>query len=133
MEYMAYLLAESNKSAAVNKIKSFLHKWRPIRVALPVVATELEALGMPSGTKIRPDCGGSVRDTAEWTRKTPEEREKILRRLSGIKEVPKKKEKEKKPTKEEKAAGQALHDKHTAAIVAKSAKGKTEPEASRQS
>ena len=61
--------------------------------------------------------------------KTPEEREKILRKLSGIKEVPKKKEKEKKPTKEEKAAGQALHDKHTAAIVAKSGahgKGKAE-------
>ena len=31
--------------------------------------------------------------------KTPEEREKILRKLSGIKEQPKKKEKEKKPAK----------------------------------
>ena len=31
--------------------------------------------------------------------KTPEEREKILRKLSGIKEAPKKKEKEKKPAK----------------------------------
>src|SRR5271166_1001569 len=51
VEVMAYLLAESNNSAAVSKLKAYLHKWRPIRQALPVVNTELEALGMPRGPK----------------------------------------------------------------------------------
>ena len=36
MEYVAYLLAESNNSAAVSKLKAFLHKWRPVRQALPL-------------------------------------------------------------------------------------------------
>ncbi|HEY2117814.1 MAG TPA: hypothetical protein VGH37_01405 [Candidatus Acidoferrum sp.] len=132
VEYMAYILAESNKSASVNKIKSFLHKWRPIRVSLPVVSTELEALGMPRGPKFDQIVEEVFAVQLNGRGKTPEERVKILRKLSGIKEVPKKKEKEKKPTKEEKAAGQALHDKHTAAIVAKSGahvKGKPKHEA----
>src|SRR5215467_18079 len=51
VDVVAYLLAESNNSGAVSKLKSYLHKWRPIRQALPVVANELEALGMPRGPK----------------------------------------------------------------------------------
>ncbi len=118
VENIAYILAESNKSAAVRKIKSFLHKWRPIRVALPVVGNELEAIGMPRGPKFDQVVEEVFAIQLNGRGKTPEERVKILRKLSGIKEVPKKKEKEKKPTKEEKP--QATHDKHTAAIVAKS-------------
>ena len=128
VEYVAYILAESNKSAAVNKIKSFLHKWRPIRVALPIVATELETLGMARGPKFDQIVEDVFATQLNGRGKTPEEREKLLRRLSESRKCPKKKEKEKKPTKEEKAAGQALHDKHTAAIVAKSAKGKEKAE-----
>ena len=120
VEYMAYILAESNKSAAVNKVKAFLHKWRPVRIALSVVAAELEALGMARGPKFDQIVEQVFATQLNGRGRTPEEREKILRKLSGIKEAPKKKEKEKKPTKEEKAAGQALRDKHTAAIVAKS-------------
>ena len=127
LDCIAYLLAESNNSAAVNEMKAFLNKWRPIRQALPIVGTELEALGMPRGPKFDQIVEDVFAAQLNGRGKTPEEREKILRKLSGIKEPPKKKEKEKKPAKEEKAAGQALHDKHTAAIVAKSAKGKTEP------
>jgi len=67
--------------------------------------------------------------------KTKEEREKILRKLSGIKEPPKKKEKEKKPAKgtdkahAAAAMGDAAHKKHAAAkIEAKhAAKGKPAP------
>jgi tRNA nucleotidyltransferase/poly(A) polymerase len=130
VEYLAYILAESNKSAAVNKIKSFLHKWRPIRVSLPIVSIELEALGMPRGPRFDQIVEEVFATQLNGRGKTPEERIKILRKLSGIKEAPKKKEKEKKPSKEEKAAGQALHAKHTAALVAKSgAKGKGKPEA----
>jgi tRNA nucleotidyltransferase (CCA-adding enzyme) len=128
VEYIAYILSESSKSAAVNKIKSFLHKWRPIRIALPVVSVELEALGMPRGPKFDQVIEDVFAAQLNGRGKTPEERVKMLRKLSGIKEVVKKKEKEKKPTKEEKQAGKALHDKHTAAIVAKSgAKSKAKP------
>jgi len=51
MEYVAYLLAESNNSAALSKLKAFLHKWRPIRMALNAVSNELEGLGMPRGPR----------------------------------------------------------------------------------
>ena len=45
--------------------------------------------------------------------KTPEDRIKMLRKLSGIKEVPKKKEKEKKPAKggEKHVAAETVHPK----------------------
>jgi tRNA nucleotidyltransferase (CCA-adding enzyme) len=99
MEYVAYLLAESNNSAAVSKLKAFLHKWRPIRQALPIVATELEAIGMPPGPKFDQVVQDVFALQLNGRGKTPEERVKILRKLSGIKEAPKKKEKEKKGAK----------------------------------
>jgi tRNA nucleotidyltransferase/poly(A) polymerase len=103
-DILAYLLAESNNSAAVSRLKSYLHKWRPIRQALPVVANELEALGMPRGPKFDHIVNDVFAAQLNGRAKTPEEREKILRKLSGIKEPPKKKEKEKKPSKAEKHA-----------------------------
>jgi tRNA nucleotidyltransferase/poly(A) polymerase len=108
VEVIAYILGESKKSTAVNKIKAFLHKWRPIRMGLPVVSTELETLGMPRGPKFDQVVEAVFAAQLNGRGKTPEERVKMLRKLSGIKEVPKKKEKEKKPTKEEKQAGKAL-------------------------
>ena len=68
LEYVAYLLAESNNSAAVSKLKAFLHKWRPIRQALPVVVTELETLGMPRGAEIRSDHPRSFCRAIQWPR-----------------------------------------------------------------
>lgn len=124
MEYVAYLLAESNNSAALSKIKAFLHKWRPIRQSLPVVANELEALGMPRGPKFDEIVQAVFAAQLNGRGKTPEEREKMLRKLSGIKETPKKKEKEKRAAKSgEKSAESA---KHAAAIKrAAHEKGKT--------
>jgi tRNA nucleotidyltransferase (CCA-adding enzyme) len=104
LDVLAYLLAESNNSAAVSKLKAYLHKWRPIRQALPVVSNELEALGMPRGPKFDHVVNEVFAAQLNGRGKTPEEREKMLRKLSGIKEPPKKKEKEKKPTKAEKHA-----------------------------
>jgi hypothetical protein len=128
-------MAESNKSAALSKIRAYLNKWRPIRNALPVVATELEKLGMPRGTKFDQIVEQVFAMQLTGRGKTPEEREKILRKLSGIKEPPKKKEKEKKPSKgvdkahAAAAMGDAAHKKHAAAnIEAKqAAKGKPAP------
>jgi tRNA nucleotidyltransferase (CCA-adding enzyme) len=115
LEIVAYLLAESSNSAALSKIKSFLHKWRPIRQALPVVVTELEHLGMPRGPKFDQVINEVFAAQLNGRGKTPEDREKILRKLSGIKEAPKKKEKEKKgKVAERHAASEAIHAKHKA-------------------
>src|SRR5260370_21193316 len=93
LDQIAYLMAESNKSAALSKIRAFLNKWRPIRIALQVVATQLEALGMPRGPKFHAIVEHVFDIQLTGLGKTKEEREKILRKLSGIKEAPKKKEK----------------------------------------
>jgi len=111
MEYVAYLLAESNNSAALSKLKAFLHKWRPIRMALTAVSNELEGLGMPRGPKFDHVVQEVFAAQLNGRGKTPEERIKMLRRLSGIKETPKKKEK--KPAKGgEKAGAGAAAAKH---------------------
>jgi hypothetical protein len=99
VDRLAYLLAESNNSAALSKIRAYLHKWRPIRAALPTVANELEALGYARGQKFDAIVEQVFGMQLTGRGKTPEEREKILRKLSGIKEQPKKKEKEKKSAK----------------------------------
>src|SRR6266480_1767862 len=44
LDQIAYLMAESNKSAALSKIRAFLNKWRPVRNALPVVAPSSKRL-----------------------------------------------------------------------------------------
>src|SRR6266436_6262021 len=117
LDQIAYLMAESNKSAALSKIRAFLNKWRPVRIALPAVATELEALGMPRGAKFDQIVDQVFAMQLTGRGKTPEEREKILRKLSGIKEPPKKKEKEgAKGAEKPHAAGAA--GKHTDASTA---------------
>jgi hypothetical protein len=136
LDQIAYLMAESNKSAALSKIRAFLNKWRPVRIALPVVASELEALGLPRGAKFDQIVEQVFAMQLTGRGKTREEREKILRKLSGIKEPPKKKEKEKKPAKgvdkahAAAAMGDAAHKKHAAAKIEatkQAAKGKPAP------
>jgi hypothetical protein len=57
------------------------------------VTNELEALGMERGEKFDAIVEQVFAIQLTGRGKTPEEREKILRKLSGIKEAPKKKEK----------------------------------------
>lgn len=92
-ERTAYLLAESNNSAALSKLRAYLNKWRPIRMATGSAATELQALGFPRGPKFDAIVEQVFAMQLTGKGKTPEDREKILRKLSGIKELPKKKEK----------------------------------------
>ncbi len=99
LDRMAYLLAESSNSGALSKIRAYLHKWRPIRSALPGVANELETLGYPRGPKFDAIVEQVFAMQLTGRGKTPEERIKVLRKLSGIKEPPKKKEKGKKSAK----------------------------------
>src|SRR5258707_1534364 len=115
LDQMAYLLAESRNSGALSKIRAYLHKWRPIRSALPAVANELEALGFPRGQKFDTIVEQVFAMQLTGRGKTPEERVKILRKLSGIKEAPRKKDKEKKLAK----AGEKHHKTNGATAVGK--------------
>jgi tRNA nucleotidyltransferase/poly(A) polymerase len=123
LDQVAFLLAESNNSGALSKIRAYLNKWRPIRIALAAVANELEALGMPRGEKFDQIVEQVFAMQLTGRGKTPEERIKILRKLSGIKEQPKKKEKEKKLSKGRgknsatAAKGEAAKQKHEVSRV----------------
>jgi len=115
LDQIAYLLAESTNSAALSKIRAYLHKWRPVRIGLAGVANELQALGMERGPKFDEIVEKVFAIQLTGRAKTPEEREKILRKLSGIKEAPKKKEKEKKGGKAGKGSkGEETTEKHAA-------------------
>ncbi len=135
LDQIAYIMAESNNSAANSKIRAYLNKWRPIRSGLPTVIQELTAIGMAPSDKFDAIVDQVFGMQLAGRGKTPEEREKILRKLSGIKEQPKKKEKEKKPKGSDKsqaalAVGSAARQKHAAseaedkAAAAKGAAGK---------
>jgi hypothetical protein len=119
LDQMAYLLAESSNSGALSKIRAYLHKWRPVRIGLPTVANELQVLGMARGAKFDEIVEKVFAIQLTGRGKTVEEREKILRKLSGIKEAPKKKEKEKKggkaAAKGSKGEEAGPSDKHAAA------------------
>lgn len=99
LDQTGYSLAESRNSAALSKIKAYLNKWRPMRMGLSAVSNELAALGMERGSKFDSIVEQVFAIQLTGRGKTPEEREKILRKLSGIKEAPKKKEPPKKPGK----------------------------------
>jgi len=102
VDRLAHLLAFSSNSTAVSKIRAYLNKWRPLRLGIPAVANELTAIGMPAGPKFDAVVNQVFAMQLTGRGKTPEERIKILRKLSGIKEQPKPKEskgKEKKPGK----------------------------------
>jgi tRNA nucleotidyltransferase (CCA-adding enzyme) len=98
LDLVGYVLAESKNTKAKAQIRNYLSKWRPLRMSLPSVVTELEALGMEHGPKFDKVVEDFFNAQLKGKAKLPEERVKLLRKLSGIKEVPKKEEK-KKPVK----------------------------------
>src|SRR5262245_30384827 len=92
VEKLAYLLAESRNATALSKIRAYQNKWRPLRTSIPLVREELTRIGMPAGPKFDAVVEQMFAMQLNGKGKTPEEREKILRKLSGIKEPPKPKE-----------------------------------------
>jgi tRNA nucleotidyltransferase (CCA-adding enzyme) len=97
-ELLVFILAESSNSKAVSKIRTYLTKWRPLRQALPAAVLELESIGMPRGPKFDKAIEDLFQAQLLGKARNPELRLKLLRKLSGIKEPPKKKidEKERK-------------------------------------
>jgi hypothetical protein len=125
LELLAYILAESNNGKAVGKIRTSFNMWKPLRQALPGVAGELEALGMERGPKFDKVVEDFFQMQLLGRARKPEDHAKILRKLAGIKEQPKKVEEKKKPEKPKKKGEPA--PKPEAAVTAPSAPGKIQP------
>jgi hypothetical protein len=104
-ERLAFLQAEYGNSKAGAKIRNYLQKWRPMRASLPMA--ELDALGVPRGPKFDKVLEDFFEAQLRGKGRDPIERTKILKRLAGIKDEPKKKIEEKKKSKQ----------KHKAAIM----------------
>jgi hypothetical protein len=104
-ERLAFLQAEYGNSKAGAKIRNYLQKWRPMRASLPMA--ELDALGVPRGPKFDKILEDFFEAQLRGKGRDPLERTKILKRLAGIKDEPKKKIEEKKKSKQ----------KHKAAIM----------------
>jgi tRNA nucleotidyltransferase (CCA-adding enzyme) len=107
---IGYLLAESRNSGALSKIKAYLNKWRPLRAGIATVRDELKRIGMPEGPKFDAVIEQMFALQLTGRGKTAEEREKTLRKLSGIKEPPKQKE----PKSKEKKGGKGSEKAHDA-------------------
>jgi tRNA nucleotidyltransferase (CCA-adding enzyme) len=99
-ETLAFIEVELPNAKALSKIRAYLQKWRPMRQALPV--GELDALGVPRGAKFDKVIEDLFEMQLRGRGRDPEQRTKILRQLAGIKDEPKKVEKEKKKQKGEK-------------------------------
>ncbi len=125
LHLLAFIEAEVRNAKAVNKIRQFLHKWRPLRAALPLVATELETLGMLRGPKFDKVLEDLFQLQLLGKGRKPDERIKLLRKLAGIKEPPKKKPKEekKKPARAGEKAGRKKPAKGEARPIAPPAPG----------
>jgi tRNA nucleotidyltransferase/poly(A) polymerase len=102
VDFLGFILAESSNGKAVSKIRNYLNKWKPMRQALPGVAAELEALGMERGPKFDKVIEDFFQAQLLGKARKPEDHAKVLRKLSGIKEPPKKIEEKKKPEKPKK-------------------------------
>jgi tRNA nucleotidyltransferase (CCA-adding enzyme) len=109
-EMLAFIEVEVPNPRALSKIRSYVQKWRPLRQALPVA--ELDALGVPRGPKFDKILEQLFEMQIRGRGRNPEDRTKILRKLAGIKEEPKKApEKEKKKRKEKEPVLVGQHGK----------------------
>jgi hypothetical protein len=104
-ELLAFVMAESSNTKAQNKIRQYLQKWRPLRHALTSAQAELEALGMQRGPKFEKVIADLFRMQLAGKGRAPEDRTRLLRKLAGIKEPPKKKVIEEKKRPREKLRG----------------------------
>jgi len=107
-------LADSSNTKVANKIRNYLRRWRPLRLALPAASLELESLGMPRGPKFEKVMESFFQAQLLGKGRTPEDRIKLLRRLAGIKEPPKPKEDKKRPTEKMKKKLVGRHTPETA-------------------
>jgi tRNA nucleotidyltransferase (CCA-adding enzyme) len=94
---LAFIEVEMPNAAAMSKIRAYVQKWRPMRLALPVA--ELDALGVPRGPKFDKVLEDLFEAQLRGRGRDPESRTKLLRQLAGIKEEIKRPEKDKRKRK----------------------------------
>jgi tRNA nucleotidyltransferase (CCA-adding enzyme) len=93
-EMLAFIEVEFPNQGVLSKLRNYLQKWRPMRIALPM--NELDALGVPRGPKFDKIIEQLFEMQLRGRARDPEDRAKALRQLAGIKdELKKKPEKEK--------------------------------------
>jgi len=117
---IVYIMAESSNSKALNKVRNYITKWRPLRQGLPSAMAELEALGVARGPKFDKVIEDLFHQQLAGKGRLPEDRTKLLRKLAGIKDEPKKKEEKKKVEEKskKKITGKDGKPEHTAAAAA---------------
>ena len=101
-EILVFIEVELPNPRAVSRLRNYIQKWRPLRLALPV--GELDALGIPRGSKFDKILEQFFEMQLRGKGRDPESRTKILRQLAGIKEEPKKKPEKEKKVRKGKAA-----------------------------
>jgi tRNA nucleotidyltransferase/poly(A) polymerase len=135
-ETIAFLLTYTRKSAVLSRVKMYLTKWKPLRSSLPVA--QLEALGVERGPKFDEVLEKFFSLQLKGRVRKPEDTERILRNLAGIKPEPKKKLKPEKKGKEaakpapaEKPAGAPGLKKAAAAAAAAGGRKPAEAQAAK--
>ncbi|HMD31844.1 MAG TPA: hypothetical protein VKG84_08025, partial [Candidatus Acidoferrales bacterium] len=88
-ETIAFLLTYTRQSKVVARIRAYISKWKPLRAGLP--AAQLELLGVPRGPKFDAVLESFFTMQLHNRVRGPEDYERVLRNLSGIKLDPKKK------------------------------------------
>jgi tRNA nucleotidyltransferase/poly(A) polymerase len=97
-EIIAFIETYTRQSKVLARIKLYVTKWKPLRASLP--AAQLEALGVPRGPKFDQVLEQFFDMQLQGRVRKPEDFERILRNLAGIKPEAKKKVKPEKKTKE---------------------------------
>jgi hypothetical protein len=118
-DLIVFILAESSNTKVLNKIRNYLRRWRPLRLALPAAALELEALGMARGPKFDKVMESLFHLQLVGKGRTPEDRIKLLRKLAGIKEPSKVKEEKKRPVEKKKLVGKQAAESAAAELADK--------------
>ena len=119
---LAFILADVAKPRVLNKIRNYLSRWRPLRMAPPIA--DLEALGVLPGPKFDKIVNDFFYLQLAGKGRNPQDRLRVLRQLAGIKPEPKKKEKEKEAKKKGKGVvpGKEVEAGKTKGKVAEAAK-----------
>ncbi|HXX21411.1 MAG TPA: hypothetical protein VEJ46_18585 [Candidatus Acidoferrum sp.] len=120
-EMLVFIEVEMPNPRVLAKIRNYIQKWRPMRLALPVA--ELDALGIARGPKFDKILEQLFEMQLRGKARAPEDRTKALRSLAGIKEEPKKKEEKKRKGDKETSAAPKSSAKAVEAGAASSASG----------
>jgi hypothetical protein len=100
---LAFIVAEAAWPKAAAKIRTFLKKWRPMRLAAP--EAELEAMGVSRGPKFDKILEDFFHLQLSGKARNPQDRIRFLRQLAGLKPEVKKKVAKKKAKEAVRAEG----------------------------